>query len=154
MPDSCPAFLRWCALPLAAGVLLAACAGDRGERAATTPTADASATRPTAPEAATDTAAGDSSPGQPQSPVTLVQVRVTGGQVQTSSQRVDVALDTTVRLEVVADVADDVHVHGYERHAPVRPGQPAVVSFSADIPGVFEVELEQAGLRLVELRVQ
>lgn len=151
MPDSSHAFLRRCALPLVAGVLLAACAGDRGQQAATTPTADASATRPTAPEAAT---AAESSPGQPQSPVALVQVRVAGGQVQTTSQRVDVALGTTVRLEVVADVADDVHVHGYERHAPVRPGQPAVVSFSADIPGVFEVELEQAGLRLVELRVQ
>jgi hypothetical protein len=36
----------------------------------------------------------------------------------------------------------------------VAPGRPAVIDFTADAPGVFEVELEQAHLRLVELQVQ
>jgi hypothetical protein len=49
---------------------------------------------------------------------------------------------------------DEVHLHGYDLSADVAPGRPAVIDFTADAPGVFEVELEQAHLRLVELQVQ
>jgi sirohydrochlorin ferrochelatase len=49
---------------------------------------------------------------------------------------------------------DKVHLHGYDLSADVAPGRPAVIDFTADAPGVFEVELEQAHLRLVELQVQ
>ena len=82
-----------------------------------------------------------------------VQIRVTGNQVQTTEQRVKVKLGTKVRLEVTADRADEVHLHGYDRKVDVEPGKPAVLEFTADTPGGFEVELEEAGLKLVELQV-
>jgi hypothetical protein len=47
-----------------------------------------------------------------------------------------------------------VDPHGYDLSADVAPGRPAVIDFTADAPGVFEVELEQAHLRLFELQVQ
>jgi hypothetical protein len=45
-------------------------------------------------------------------------------------------------------------VHGYDILRPVAPGRPAVIDFTADAAGVFEVELEQARLKLFELQVQ
>jgi len=54
---------------------------------------------------------------------------------------------------VTADVVDEVHVHGYDLFADVAPGAPATINFVADIPGVWEVELEGAGALLVELEV-
>jgi heme/copper-type cytochrome/quinol oxidase subunit 2 len=82
-----------------------------------------------------------------------VQVTVTGTKVQTAERRVKVPLGTDVRLEVTADRADEVHLHGYDRKVDIEPGKPAELEFTADVPGVFEVELEEAGLKLVELQV-
>ena len=82
-----------------------------------------------------------------------VQIAVTGTKVQTAERRVKVPLDGKVRLEVTADRADEVHLHGYDRKVDISPGKPAVLEFTADVPGVFEVELEEAGLKLVELQV-
>jgi heme/copper-type cytochrome/quinol oxidase subunit 2 len=84
----------------------------------------------------------------------VVEIRVTGDQVQTAEQRVKVAQGSEVRLEVTADRADEVHLHGYDRKVDVKPGTPAVLEFQADTPGVFEVELEEAELKLVELQVE
>jgi hypothetical protein len=82
-----------------------------------------------------------------------IQVRVSGNQVQTAERRVKVKLGEQVRLEVTADRADEVHLHGYDRKVEAQPGRPAVLEFRADVPGVFEVELEEAGLKLLELQV-
>jgi hypothetical protein len=46
---------------------------------------------------------------------------------------------------VTTDSVDEVHVHGYDFVGIVIPTAPAVLTFTADIPGVFEVELEEAG---------
>jgi hypothetical protein len=76
-------------------------------------------------------AASQASSGGPQT----VQVRVTGNQVQTAERRVKVKLGTQIRLEVTADRADEVHLHGYDRKADAEPGKPAVLEFQADTPG-------------------
>ena len=67
--------------------------------------------------------------------------------------RIEVVRDADVVLTVTADVTDEVHVHGYDLFAVVTPDAPAVVDFVADIPGIFEVELEDAGTELAELEV-
>lgn len=59
----------------------------------------------------------------------------------------------TVTLRVRSDVADHVHLHGYDVFQDVDAGETAELTFEADIPGVFEVELEDAGIQLVELEV-
>jgi len=69
-------------------------------------------------------------------------------------RREQVRRGDAVVLRVVADVADEVHLHGYDRSADVGPGKPAQISFTADIPGVFEVELEQRKQKLLELEVR
>jgi heme/copper-type cytochrome/quinol oxidase subunit 2 len=71
------------------------------------------------------------------------------GGVQTK----DVPLGSTVTLKVTSDVADEVHVHGYDKKGDVEAGSSVTITFTADLPGQFEVELEDAHLKLVELRV-
>ena len=82
-----------------------------------------------------------------------IAVEVAEGVVSGGYQRTEVALGSVVALHVVADTADSVHVHGYDIMSPVAPGGPAHFAFSADIPGVFEVELEDSGLLLLLLEI-
>jgi hypothetical protein len=46
-----------------------------------------------------------------------------------------------------------VHVHGYDLATALTPGTPAELTFDATIPGVFEVELHEAGTVLLSLQV-
>jgi hypothetical protein len=59
----------------------------------------------------------------------------------------------TVRFRVRSDVADEVHVHGYDLMKDVEPGQTVTFSFPATITGIFEIELENAGEQIAQLRV-
>ena len=89
------------------------------------------------------------------SPVVVpVDVRVVDGQVQGPGARVEVPLGATVRLTVVSDRADELHVHGYDRTLPLAAGTPGVLEVVADVPGVFESELHDSGVRLPSLEVR
>jgi hypothetical protein len=59
-----------------------------------------------------------------------------------------------VRLVVNSDVADEVHVHGYDLKAEVPAHGVGAVEFVADQSGVFEVELESRGAQLSQLEVR
>jgi heme/copper-type cytochrome/quinol oxidase subunit 2 len=59
----------------------------------------------------------------------------------------------TVEFRVRSDAADEVHVHGYDLMKDVEPGQTVTFSFPADITGIFEIELEDAGKQIAQLRV-
>lgn len=82
-----------------------------------------------------------------------IAVSVEAGSVE-GGGRILVELNTEVRLIVAADVADEVHLHGYDIFVDVTPTTPATLEFVANIPGIFEVELESAGLVLLELVVE
>jgi hypothetical protein len=150
-----PAPRRWAAVAVLAAVTaltLAAC-GDNGSPQAT------GTTTTTTPAAATSTTidAGTSTSGKPTTtadPTPVIEVRVAGGKVQGGVRRERVQSGDTVVLRVVADVADEVHLHGYDRTANVAPGKPAQIRFTADITGVFEVELEQRKQPLLMLEVR
>jgi hypothetical protein len=83
-----------------------------------------------------------------------IEVTVAGGRVDGGADRVPVAAGTPVTLVITSDVADEVHVHGYEVAAALVAAQPTELTFDADIPGVFEVELHDAGTVLLTLQVQ
>jgi len=84
----------------------------------------------------------------------VISVTVAGGQVTPAPAPVDVALGSTVVIEVTSDVPDSVHVHGYDQQADLVPGRPTRLELTADIPGQFEVELESAHELLLMLRVR
>jgi len=58
-----------------------------------------------------------------------------------------------VRFTVTSDKPEEVHTHGYDISEPVGPGKPAKFDFPAAIEGIFEIELEGAGVQIVKLTV-
>jgi hypothetical protein len=68
-------------------------------------------------------------------------------------QRIPVGLDQRVEITVRSQIADHVHVHGYDLLADVAPGRPATIRFRATVPGRFEIELEDLGEEIAQLRV-
>jgi hypothetical protein len=83
-----------------------------------------------------------------------VQVTVAGGKVSGDTGRVKVKLGSRVRLTVLSDAADEIHVHGYDLTQDVTASQPAQVEFVADQPGIYTVELHDSRLELTRLQVQ
>ena len=135
---------RWLVVvPLVACCLVGGCGGDDDGGAAAATSTGGGATSTTG---AASTTAGFSG--------ALAEAKVTGNNVETASRRIRVDLGQKVRVRVEADHAEEVHVHGYDLKADVAPGKPAVIDFTADVPGVFEVELEESSLKLLELQVQ
>jgi hypothetical protein len=128
-------------VPLVLACVLSGCAGTDPGAAAETGTTSTSAGPPS--DSAPRSAAGQ-----------RMEVQISGGQVSGDTGRVPVATGTEVTLAVTSDVADEVHVHGYDLEAELAPGAPAELTFPATVPGVFEVELHEAGTVLLTLQVQ
>jgi hypothetical protein len=126
--------------------------GDDDEPAATqtqaTETTDATQTTDGTTETETETQTTPR-PSRPRTPV----VRVRDGQPVGGVRSIRVEKDDQVRFAVRSDVADHVHVHGYDIFKDVAPGKTVRFGFKADIEGVFEVELEDRGEQIVRLTV-
>jgi heme/copper-type cytochrome/quinol oxidase subunit 2 len=107
-------------------------------------------TRTTSPTPSTP---GSPSPtGSPEPRGTVVEVTFRDGAVQ-GPTRFTLTQGEDVRILVRADVTDEVHLHGYDLRADVAPGDPARIDFVADVAGVFECELEDAGTLLFQLEI-
>jgi hypothetical protein len=130
-------------LPLALALPLTGCAGKPADSAAATPSSSA------ASSSGSSSAEGTPSTGTEQK----IEVTFAQGKAGGDTGRVDVAKGTAVTLVVTSDTADEVHVHGYDIEKELSPGTPATVQFTADVAGVFEVELHHAGTVLLRLQV-
>jgi FtsP/CotA-like multicopper oxidase with cupredoxin domain len=104
---------------------------------------------------AASTSTGASAPASAQAPAqpTFTTVRVVNGQPQGGIRTVSVKKGDRVRLRVVSDVADEIHVHGYDLKKDVAKDGSVRFSFPATIEGRFEVELENAGTQIADLEV-
>jgi hypothetical protein len=107
-------------------------------------------TRTTSPTPSTP---GSPSPtGSPEPRGTVVEVTFRDGAVQ-GPTRFTVTQGEEVRILVRVGITDEVHLHGYDLRADVAPGDPARIDFVADVAGVFECELEDAGTLLFQLEI-
>ncbi len=127
---------------------LSACGGDSGEAApASPPPPPATTPTPQPPP--------PPPPAEPAKPkIQTVRIVVRGGKVSGGLRRVTVKQGEKVVLVVGSDVADHVHLHGYDKFADVAPGKAARIVFVASIPGRFEVELEERGLQIADVEVR
>jgi hypothetical protein len=89
---------------------------------------------------------------QPAAPAVRT-VRVVNGQPQGGVRRLEYKKGDRIRFKVESDVADEIHVHGYDLMKDVTAGGSASFSFTATIEGRFEIELEDAGTQIAELEV-
>ncbi len=126
--------------------------GDDEETAppATTAGATTASVTDTAPTATVET---EPPPPPPPGPV-QARVTVRGGEVVGGRQLLKVKQGKETILIVNADVADHVHLHGYDLMSDVARGKPARIRFKASIAGRFEIELEDRGFPIGELEVR
>ncbi|WP_094354978.1 hypothetical protein [Kineosporia sp. A_224] len=137
-------------------VTLTGCASGSSTAAATSAPAVTTSTAPAA-SATTPSETPTETPTPTPTPTEegqLVEITVAKGKVTGPKGRVKVKAGSTVILRVTSDVADEIHLHGYDKHADVEKGGTADLRFKATLTGVFEVELEEKGLQLVQLQVQ
>jgi hypothetical protein len=92
-------------------------------------------------------------PPQPPPPA-RVRIVVREGLPVGGVRRVTVSEGRRVVLIVTSDVADHVHLHGYDIMRDVAPGQPARIAFRATIPGTVEAELEDRRVPLARIVTQ
>ena len=136
---------------LACGFVLASCGGD--DDAGTTDTT--TLTRPTIPTTTdSTTSAATTTTTTAVEPPTVVRVRVVGGAPQGGIVRKTVKKGDRVALVVTSDVADHVHLHGYDIMRDVSAGGTARIRFRATLPGRFEIEREDRGVQIADLTVK
>jgi hypothetical protein len=91
-------------------------------------------------------------PEQPPSPP-IARIEVKDGKPVGGVRKLEFAKGDTVEFVVDSDVADEVHVHGYDVMRDVAPGKPVRFEFEGDIDGQFEVELEDRAEQIASLKV-
>ncbi|HSJ17668.1 MAG TPA: hypothetical protein VK920_06215 [Solirubrobacterales bacterium] len=84
----------------------------------------------------------------------VATIVVEGGQPAGGVTELEYSRGEVVRFDVESDVAEEVHVHGYDVSKDVEPGKAVEFSFPAEIEGGFEVELEGSHTLIAELTVE
>jgi hypothetical protein len=94
-------------------------------------------------------------PAKPRPPArTVIAITIRGGKPVGGIRRVTLRRGQRALLVVRSDVADEVHLHGYDLKRDVAAGETARIAFTASIAGRFEAELEQRRLQILELEVR
>ena len=83
----------------------------------------------------------------------LPTIVVRGGQPVGGVQELSFEQGERIRFTVQSDVADEVHLHGYDIGKNVDAGGDVEFDVPASIEGVFEVELEERVVPLAEVTV-
>lgn len=124
-------------------VAFAGCGSDDSESASSTDTT--TTTETTTSETTTTTDA--------ETP-TIIRITVVDGQPQGGIVRKTVSKDDQVVLVVTSDVADEIHLHGYDIARDVAAGGTVRLPFKATIPGRFEAELESRSVQIADITVE
>ena len=133
-----------CACVVAATALAAGCGSDDSSSASSTDSTTVETDTTT-----TETAKPTAETAKP----TVVSIVVVDGVPKDGIVRESVNEGDRVVLVVNSDVADEIHVHGYDISREVAAGGTARLPFTATIPGQFEVELESRGVPIADLTV-
>lgn len=80
-------------------------------------------------------------------------VVVRNGEPVGGIQEFEYSAGDQIGFRVKSDVADEVHVHGYDLMEEVPAGGTVSFEFPAEIEGIFEVELEGRKEQIAELRI-
>jgi nitrous oxide reductase len=134
---------------LLGGFGLASCGGE--DEVGTT---ESTPTQPTVPTTTDTTTTTTTETTTEVEQPTIVLVHVVGGVPHGGIVRMTVKKGDRVVIIVTSDVADEVHVHGYDIMRNVAAGGTARIRFEATLPGRVEVELEDRGVQIADLTVE
>ena len=68
-------------------------------------------------------------------------------------QELEFSTGEQIRFRVSSDAAEEIHVHGYDIAKDVPAGGTVEFDFPAELEGIYEAELEELGVQIVELRI-
>jgi plastocyanin len=143
------------AVVLIGGFVLAQGSGDdedSDQAAQTTQPAPASTVGETAPNEPENPAATTPETTEKPAPrVETIRIRDKGPVGEPKTLEFDSG--DTVRLRFVSNVAEEIHIHGYDKYVNVRPDSSATTRFKADAEGIFEIEAHSTGELLAKLQV-
>ena len=140
-----------CLLTMAAALLVAGCGGDEPSA---TPSESSAPPSSAAPPSTPASSSAPPSSTESAFDGTVIEVAVRDGKVRPPTRRVEVPEGGAVRLLVTSDVADELHVHGFDIEQELPAGEQVTLDFTADQTGLFEVETHETGLQLVQLEVR
>ena len=105
--------------------------------AATTPTGGATTTQP--------------APAEPE----YATIVVRGGKPVGGIKKIKLTKGDRARIEVSSpDTTDEIHLHGYDLMRDLEAGGSVRFDFIANADGIYEIELEDAGVQIGELVVE
>jgi len=81
------------------------------------------------------------------------RIVIVNGKPQGGVQKLEYKKGDRIQFTVTSDVADEIHVHGYDLKKDVPAGGTVRFSFPASIEGVFEAELEGRKEQIAQLTV-
>ncbi len=93
-------------------------------------------------------------PGEVPVPDQVIEISVDASGVVGGIVDASVKLGDLVNINITSTVAEEVHLHVYDVMAHLTPGETTTLTFTADIPGVFEAELEGPGIQILNLEVK
>jgi FtsP/CotA-like multicopper oxidase with cupredoxin domain len=114
---------------------------------------DNNSTSTTSATTTTSAAASSGTTSKPAGPPSYTVV-VNGAKPVGGIKKIELKKGDTVNLVVKSDVADEIHIHGYDFHKDVDAGGTVRFSFPAKIDGQFEIELESRKQQIAELTVE
>ena len=139
------------AVVLVAGIALAAGSGgdDEPEQGTTPPVAETQA-----PDQATP-ATPETQTQQAPPPPRVESIRMKGRAPVDEPKTFTYEKGDTIRLRFTSDVAEEVHIHGFDNYVQVPAGEtPKTARFKADLEGIFEVEAHSSGEILAKLEIR
>ena len=134
------------------GIVLLVVACDGGDASTTTSTTTTISTTTTEPTTTTTTTATTTSTIAETTTTKAIDITVEAG-VVAGPRTVSVAVGDQVSVWVLSDVDAEIHVHAYDVFFEAPAGVPTEVALTADVQGIFEVELEETHTPLFALEV-
>ncbi len=106
----------------------------------------------TTPATTATTGAGDTTGGTP-AEAAVPTIVIKNGKPVGGVQELTYNKGDQVKFRVKSDVADEVHLHGYDLMKDVEAGGAVTFDFTAGIDGIYEAELEGRKEQIIELRI-
>jgi hypothetical protein len=75
------------------------------------------------------------------------------GEPEGGVQELEYSAGDRIRFRVSSDEAEEIHVHGYDLSQEVPANGTVEFDFPAELEGIYEAELEERGVQIIELRV-
>ena len=86
--------------------------------------------------------------------VPITHIVVKNAQPVGGAKGITVKKGDPVKFDVTSDVADEIHVHGYDFKKDVAKGGTVAFDFPAKIDGRFDIELEHRSRQIASLTVE